>query len=296
VIGTLEYAIGAAAAIGGAAAINFGTALQKRALAAASPPAGLLLPSLFKNRLWLAGFALQACIGGPLTVAAMSLIGPSATPGLMAAGLIVLAVASRRINHERMGKRSAAGIGLVAVAVALIAWSALTVDLSAHPFPGSESSEKFAVMLASLIAFTALCAMAGAALLRRSDKRGAVSLAIGAGSVSAIGNLLLGLVSGALRGVLGGAIDVTRAPAVLASLAALSACSLVNMALTQHALRAAKASTVAPVIQVPIQITPIVAFFAVYRPFDPGPFRTAVGLLGVLGSLAGAALLSSTEA
>ncbi len=293
--GTLDYAIGTFAAIAAAAAINLGTALQKRALAAASPPAGFLLPSLLRNRIWFAGLALQACLGGPLTVAAMGLIGPAATPGLMASGLIVLAIASRRINRERIGKRSALGIGMVASAVALIAWSALTVDLSVHPFPSGETSTAFAVLLVSLVAFTALCSLTGTVLLHRSDKRGAISMAIGAGSASAVGNLLLGLVSGALRGALDGAIEVTPTPAVMASLAALLACGVASLALTQHALRAAKASTVVPIIQVPIQITPIAAFFAVYHPFDPGLFRTAAALLGVLGSLAGAALLSSTN-
>jgi hypothetical protein len=292
----LEYAVGASAAIAAAAAINIGTVVQKRAVTAQGPKEGVLLPTLLKNRLWLAGFALQACLGGPFTVAAMSLIGPSATPGLMASGLIVLAIASRRINHEKLIGRSKLGILLIAGSVVLIAWSALTVDLSLHPFPEGSSSAKFATLLGAMTASVALFAAAGAILILGGDKRGAVSLALGAGSVSALGNLLLGLVSGALRGALAGAIDVTKAPAVLAALAALLACSVVNMALTQHALRAARASTVVPILQVPIQITPIVAFYAVYQPFNPGPLRTAGALLGVIGSLAGAALLSSTEA
>jgi drug/metabolite transporter (DMT)-like permease len=292
----LEYGMGVTAAIAAATAINIGTAIQKKALADVDPRTALLLPTLLRNRLWLFGFALQSCLGGPFTVAAMGLIGPSATPGLMVSGLIILTVASRRINHEKLEDRSIAGIALVSFSVALIAWSALKVDLSHPPMPEGGSSGDFATLLGSIVALVSLFAAGGIFLVHRRDARGAVLLALGSGSVSALGNLLLGLVSGALRGALAGTIDMTQAPAVLASLAALAVCSTVNMALTQHALRAAKASAVVPLQQVPIQITPIVAFYAVYRPFNPGPVRTGAALLGVLCALAGAVFLASTEA
>ena len=61
------------------------------------------LSALLKNPLWLGGLALEYGLGTCAFMIAQSLIGPALVPGLMAAGLIVLAftcaVGYRRISR-----------------------------------------------------------------------------------------------------------------------------------------------------------------------------------------------------
>ena len=55
---------------------------------------------LFRNRTWVLGVIFGLGGGTAAYMIAQSMIGPALTPGLMASGLIVLAIGSVRINHE----------------------------------------------------------------------------------------------------------------------------------------------------------------------------------------------------
>ena len=123
-----SYWAGVAAAIAAGIAFNLGMLIQK--LAVAKTAAGSsLMRQLIRSPLWLGGFVLQFIIGMPLNMLAQSLIGPAIIPGLMAVGLVVLAVGAVRLAGEPMRLADIAGISLVIAAVIVFGLSRMSVDM-----------------------------------------------------------------------------------------------------------------------------------------------------------------------
>ena len=69
-----------------------------------------LLDNIAKDKTWLLGLILQLAIGSVFFMVAQLLIGPDLVPGLMAAGLIVLAIGSVRILGETLKRDEYIGI------------------------------------------------------------------------------------------------------------------------------------------------------------------------------------------
>jgi len=77
------------------------------------------------------GLLLQIVIGGLVFYfIAIIFLGPALVPGLMSAGLIVLALGSVKILKETLGKEEIFGILLMIVGVTLLGFSELSIDVS----------------------------------------------------------------------------------------------------------------------------------------------------------------------
>ena len=123
-----SYWAGVAAAIAAGIAFNLGMLIQKLAVAKTTASSSLMR-QLIRSPLWLGGFALQFVIGMPLNMLAQSLIGPAIIPGLMAVGLVVLAVGAVKLAGEPFRMADIAGISLVIAAVTVFGLSRMSVDM-----------------------------------------------------------------------------------------------------------------------------------------------------------------------
>ncbi|MBN1241486.1 MAG: hypothetical protein JXA15_02120 [Spirochaetales bacterium] len=285
---TSRFILGIVAGVASATAINLGLVLQK--LAVARGGAGPLFPRLLRDRRWLAGFALQLALGAPLNLAAVGLLGPALVPGVMASGLVVLALASAHWGGERIGAREALGIGAIMAAVAAIGASGLAVDVFARNPAGTELLGRSALMAAAMVALGSLVPLVSAASGRaRGAGSHAIALAVASGAWMALSNFALGVAQGS-------AAWLGSGPAATASLAvsalAVLAANVFAVAQIQGAFVSGKASAVVPVQQVPIQIFPPLVFFFVYAPFAPSDLSLALVGIGVVLVLAGAWLLA----
>ncbi|MBP7095318.1 MAG: hypothetical protein KBC36_04420 [Spirochaetia bacterium] len=283
-----RFALGLAAALASATAINLGLVLQKLAVARAG--SGPLFPRLLRDRSWLAGFALQLALGAPLNLAAVGLLGPALVPGVMASGLIVLALASARWGGERVGGREALGIGAIMAAVAAIGASGLAVDVFARNPAGAELLGRSGLMAAAMVALGSLAPLVSAASGRPRGAGGnAIALAVASGAWMALSNFALGVAQGSVAWLGSGATAL--ATLVTAAVAVLAA-NVLAVAMIQGAFVSGKASAVVPIQQVPIQIFPPLVFFLVYAPFTPSVLSLALVVIGVALVLAGAWLLA----
>lgn len=283
-----RFILGMIAAVASATAINLGLVLQK--LAVTGVGTGPLFPRLLRDRRWLAGFGLQLLLGAPLNLAAVGLLGPALVPGVMATGLVVLALASSRWGGERIGPREALGIGAIMAAVAAIGASGLGVDVFARNPAGTELLGRSAAMAAAMVALGLLAPLAPSRSRGAEGSGGrAIALAVASGSWMSLSNFSLGVAQGAVAWLgSGAAAAATLAVAALAVLAA----NVFAVAMIQGAFVSGKASAVVPVQQVPIQIFPPLVFFLVYAPFTPSALSLILVGTGIALVLVGAWLLA----
>jgi drug/metabolite transporter (DMT)-like permease len=127
----LDYILGVSFGILSGVLSNFGNVLEKKAV--------ISIPKeerdenfgkkLLKNPIWLTGFILAMIIDPIFMFVGQSLlgadIGPTLVPGLMASGLIVLAIGSAKIVGESLEKIDIIGIILMIVGISFLGFSNL---------------------------------------------------------------------------------------------------------------------------------------------------------------------------
>src|SRR4030042_819826 len=89
----------------GSGILNFaGTVMQKKVVNEIPPEnrEQRFFRSLIRKPLWIWGLLCQVAFGTILFMLAQDIIGPTLPPGLMATGMIVLAIGSVKIIHESL--------------------------------------------------------------------------------------------------------------------------------------------------------------------------------------------------
>jgi len=107
---------------------NIGMILQKKVVNKYSSKEKFF-KNLIKNPLWCFGLILQLFIGAIFFMIAQMFIGPSMIPGLMAVGLIILALGSIKILGEKLNKLEIFGIILMIIAITLIGLSGVEINI-----------------------------------------------------------------------------------------------------------------------------------------------------------------------
>ncbi|MFX1460316.1 MAG: DMT family transporter, partial [Promethearchaeota archaeon] len=124
------YWLGILMAISSGISNNYGTVLQKKVVNKFKDDSKFMR-TIVKKPLWLIGLILQNIIGGVLYFIAQFYIGPTLIPGLMGAGLIVLAIGSVKIIGEQLETSEIVGILLMVIAIAFIGLSNMAIDVEA---------------------------------------------------------------------------------------------------------------------------------------------------------------------
>ena len=127
---TLNYIIGVTLGILGGILTQSGQLLEKLAVnqIRKDEPEKGFMRRLFKNPIWLLGVIFGLGGGTTAYMIAQSMIGPALTPGLMASGLIVLAIGSVRINQEILNASERFGVGLMIAGILLLGLSELRIN------------------------------------------------------------------------------------------------------------------------------------------------------------------------
>ena len=247
--------------------------------------------SLFKNKLWLAGFLLQLAAGSALFVVAQTLIGPVLTPGLMATGLIVLAIGAVRIANEKLGTKEKCGIVLMIMAIAFLGFSNLSVDLSKVDF--LDIGFIFRMVTFSGILF--LASVGFRLFANRKKAYRGVLLSIVAGFMISLSNFWISVLIGTIVQVFSGNAILIEWILFIISAGILIITNLYATIVLQEGFKTGQASTLIPIEQIPIQITPIFVYYAVFmaylmtpvEPLSPVWMVFGVGLIIVSSFMLG---------
>jgi drug/metabolite transporter (DMT)-like permease len=254
----LSYLLGVFFAVLSGVLNNYGTVLQKKVVNKfrENPK---FMTSLIKNPLWLFGLILQIIIGGIFFFIAQLYIGPTLIPGLMGAGLIVLAIGSVKIVGEELKLSEIIGIILMVIAIALIGFSNMAIDVNAQNFLDLQLILRIFIFTIVLYALAAVFYF----MQVRNIYRG-LSLAIYSGFMFALSNFWISPLMGVIAPLFEGLAHPLEIIIFIISIGFLIITNLFGTITIQKSFRVGQASNLIPIQQVPIQIAPVFYFLSVY--------------------------------
>lgn len=217
--------------------------------------------SLIRKPLWIWGLLCQVAFGAILFMVAQEIIGPTLPPGLMATGLIVLAIGSVKIIHESLSKTEMLGIALMIVAILFLGLSDLETPVTTEILldPGF-------LFRTSLFTIISLGIITACYLFQRSAQgiRG-ILLVIASGTFFALSNFWISPLMGTIFRVFGGIAAPLEVFLFVLACVFLIMTNIFGLSSLQTAFKYGRASNLVSIQQVPTQIAPIFYFFSVFQ-------------------------------
>lgn len=287
----LHYLTGVALGILGGLLTQFGQLLEKRAVnqyRVDSQENGFFR-RLVKSPLWLSGVFFGLGGGTVAYMLAQSLIGPALTPGLMASGLVILAVGSVRMNKETLNTSEIVGIGLMILGILALGLSGLAINSTQvrKTLADQNALQRIALFTVSFFLMSVITRILA---IRSRDRRGML-IALANGFLSCLSdfwiNPLLALIAIVL---LGNGSHSQTVIFIIASCILVMVASIVTWQ-NQLAFKYAQASNVVPVAQVPIQVAPILVYFFIFALTPPNFISVAYILAGTILTIVAGFLL-----
>lgn len=237
---------------------NYGTVLQKKVVNKFRD-ADKFFKNLVKNPTWLFGLLLQNAIGAVLFMIAQVYIGPTLIPGLMAAGLIILAIGSVRIIGEKLNLAEIIGIFIMILGITLLGFSNMVVDITSQNF--SEMTLFLRILIFTLVIY----GLAGFFyLLQLKNIFKGISLAIYSGFQFSLSNFWISPLMGVIFMVFQGIASLLEIVVFVLSIIILMLTNIFGLTSIQKAFIEGQASNLIPIQQVPIQIIPPFYFISVF--------------------------------
>jgi len=257
---------------------NMGGVFQKKAINAL-PEGKKVGKHLLRNRTWLFGFLQTQILTTIFFFIAQFLIGPTLTPGLSGAGLIILAVGSLRILKERIRASEMFGILLMVAAIFCLAFSGLRIDVSNPAFLSGLG------FIIRVIVFTVIIALGAIVftLLRRTRQniKGAL-YALDSGLMFALSNFWVAVFVGVFATVFSGTFVETELFLFVCGAIVLPVSNYLGIFKLQKAYEFGNASKMKPTQQVPVQVFPVFYFFAIYMLPAPTELSLPLDIAGVV--------------
>jgi hypothetical protein len=264
----LHYITGVAFGIIGGILTQFGQLLEKKAVnqyRKDSQEYGFFR-RLVKSPVWVSGVIFGLGGGTAAYMVAQSLIGPALTPGLMASGLIVLAIGLVRMNQESLNPSEILGIGLMIIGILFLGLSGLAINSTQvrSTLANHYALQRIATFTVCFFLFSFITR----SLACRTKHRKGMFISLANGFLACLSDFWINPLLALIAIVLGGNGSFSQSVIFTFSAFILIACASVITWQNQLAFKVAQASNVVPVAQVPIQISPILVYFFIFA-FTP---------------------------
>ncbi|MGZ6346053.1 MAG: hypothetical protein ACXWNC_00580 [Anaerolineales bacterium] len=287
----LRYIAGLALGVLGGILTQFGQLLEKRAVNQfrGDRRENGFFRRLLRSPIWLSGVFFGLGGGTVAYMLAQSLIGPALTPGLMASGLIILAVGSVRMNQETLNSSEIVGIILMILGILALGLSGLAINSSQvrTTLANQSALQRIALFTVSFFVMSMITRLLS---FRVKNRRGML-IALANGFLSCLSdfwvNPLLALIVIVLLGH-------GKPPQIIIFTIACFILVMVATTVTwtnQLAFKVAQASNVVPVAQVPIQIAPILVYFFIFTLTPPSSISVVYILVGTILTIVAGFLL-----
>jgi hypothetical protein len=222
---------------------------------------------LIRKPLWVSGFVFGIGGGTVAYILAQSLIGPALVPGLMAFGLIVLAIGSIRMNHEELNGSELLGVLLMILGVFLLGLSGL--EITTTQVNATLADKQALVRIALFTGSFFLFFLTARGLIARVRNRRGILIALGNGFLSCLTDFWVNPLIAVIFIVLKGEGTTTQVVIFILACIILTTSGFFITWQNQVAFKFAQASNIVPVAQVPIQISPVVVYFFVFALTPP---------------------------
>ncbi|MGA2502590.1 MAG: hypothetical protein ABSG01_00705 [Anaerolineales bacterium] len=287
----LHYLTGVALGVLGGVLTQFGQLLEKRAVNQFRKDSreNGFFRRLVKSRTWLSGVIFGLGGGTVAYMLAQSLIGPALTPGLMASGLVILAVGSVRMNRETLNASEITGIVLMILGILALGLSGLAINSTQVRITLADQNALQRITIFT-ISFLAMSIITRSLVPRIKDRQGML-IALANGFLSCLSdfwiNPLLALIAIVLLG------HGTPAEIIIFTVASVILVMVASIVTWQNqlAFKVAQASNVVPVAQVPIQIAPILVYFFIFALTPPNSISVVYILTGTILTIVAGFLL-----
>jgi drug/metabolite transporter (DMT)-like permease len=291
----LHYFTGEALGIFGGILTQFGQLLEKRVVNQVRnySQENDFLRRLVKSPIWVSGVIFGLGGGTAAYMLAQNMIGPALTPGLMASGLVVLAVGSVRMNHENLNTSEIIGIGLMIFGILFLGLSGMAINSAQvrATLANHVAMQRIAAFTASFFLFT----VTTRSLASRIKNRKGMLIALANGFLACLSDFWINPLLTLIVIVLSG--PGTNLQLIIFIIAAL----ILTMSATvitwqnQLAFTVAQASKVVPVAQVPIQIAPILVYFFIFALTPPSSISLAYIFTGTILTIVAGFLLGRRQ-
>ncbi|MFX1552051.1 MAG: hypothetical protein ACFFB9_17010, partial [Promethearchaeota archaeon] len=270
---------------------NIGLVLQKKVVNEV-PPEAKFFRSLVKKPVWITGLLMELAIGSVFFMIAQIFIGPALIPGLMAFGLIFLAIGSVKIVGETLKKEEIIGIILMIIAIFSLGLSELSVDITGIDILAIDLVINMTIFTIILFLGSFICEI----LQRKIEKLKGIFLAISSGFQFSLTNFWIAPLMAVIAHVFGGTASLGEIYIFIASAVILIAASILGIMKIQQSFQVANASRMIPIQQVPIQITPVLAYFFVFTLMPPTMLPIIYIIIGVAFIILSSFLLAKRQA
>lgn len=285
------YLLGVFLAILSGSINNIGLVFQKKVVNEVSAEAKFFR-SLVKKPLWITGLLMELAIGSVFFMIAQIYIGPALIPGLMAFGLIFLAIGSVKIVGETLKKEEITGIILMIIAIFSLGLSELSVDITGIDILAFDLILNMTIFTILLFLGSFICEI----LQRKIEKLKGILLAISSGFQFSLTNFWIAPLMAVIAHVFGGNASLGEIFLFIACAVILITASIIGIMKIQQSFKVANASRMIPIQQVPIQITPIIAYFFVFTLMPPTILPIIYVIIGVSLIILSSFLLAKRQA
>jgi len=291
----LRYILGITLAILSGATNNLGVLLQKKVVNEVPPQfrTKAFLRTLIKNPLWLLGLFLQVALGMLLFVSAVSIIGPALVPGLMASGLILLALGSVKLMKEKLSPSEYLGILLMIAGITLLGLSQMSIN--ADLVRKSLSSSQTILRIVIFTTLMTLSCIAFHFISLKSKKRKGIIMGFSNGFLFSLSNFWISPLTSLIPIVLTGKANLAQTIIFISASIILIATNIIAFSQIQIAFKFAQASNIIPVQQISVQITPILIYFLVLSLSPPKSTSTIFICLGAILIISAGFLLGTRQ-
>ena len=279
---TLNYILGVTLGILGGILTQFGQLLEKQAVnqVRIDNAEKDFMRRLFRNRTWVLGVIFGLGGGTAAYMMAQSMIGPALTPGLMASGLIVLAIGSVQINHETLNASEVTGIGLMIIGILLLGLSELEINQTQVRATLANQNALIRIAIFTLSLF--FISIVTLSVAHRVHGRKGMLIALTNGFLACLSDFWINPLLALIVIVLSGNGSFTQEIIfVIATLILITTATTITWQ-NQLAFKVAQASNVVPVAQVPIQISPILVYFYIFALKPPSDISVIYILAGTI--------------
>jgi drug/metabolite transporter (DMT)-like permease len=284
------YWIGVSLAILSGMLNNFGTVIQKKVVNEFSGDSKFMR-NVIKKPLWILGLVLGLGIGSILFLTAQVFIGPALIPGLMASGLIILAIGSIKIVGESLNIKEIIGIIIMILAIFLLGISGLSIDIVNTNLLEVGFIIRTAIFTGSLTLFSILCQI----FQKRDANYRGIFLAVLSGFMYSLSNFWVSPLMAVMAHVLSGDFELLELVIFIISAIILILTNTLGIITITQAFRIGQASNLVPIQQVPIQITPIFVYLLVFLLIPPNIFSILYLVIGVILILISSFLLGKRQ-
>jgi len=288
----LTYFIGIIFAIIAGIVVNIGVLLQKKVINRHSNDPKFIR-SLVKSPIWIMGLLLQIVVGGLVFYfMAIIFIGPALVPGLMSAGLIVLALGSVKILNEKLGKEEIFGILLMIAGISVLGLSELSIDV----FTFNILDSGFIIRLIVFSIVVLFFAIIFEILRRKYTKNKGKMLAIEAGLILSLNAVWASPGTTVVTHVVDGII--IEQEIIFGIIIGIILLLIVAIGITigQISLKYGQANILTPLTNVPIQAIPVIAFFMVFLSIPSNILSVIFMVIGFVLVITSSFLLTKKQA